>query len=517
MTSTLRNFLQRLRRAIISGPGIFAAAFFLYLSTLAPGVYAYDSAELATGAFTLGIVHPTGYPAYLLLGKLFTFLPVGDIAYRLNVMSAFFSALTIMFIYWILGKLIPSREIAWVAAAFLGVSSSFWQGAVVAEVYSLHTAFMALSLLLLLQWRRTQRWQYLAAFAFTYGLSLTNHTSGILFLPGFACIAIPEGGLRIREHWRWVLSAAALFLLGLTPYLYLPLISMGNPEINYLDNYRSVDLTSLSGMLWMVSGRAYRFFAFGYQLAELPAELARFAALLWRNFLGVGVLFGTAGLVSLWRECRRLAIGLLLVLIPYVVFFVNYRVGDKDSMFLPAFVIWSIFLAAGMQAVQSWVQQHFDSQSMRLAAGRGITLLCFSFLIPSLLFNGRWANMSDVHTPEEFALDVIHAAEPGAIVLADWSPAVILEYYQIVEGLRPDLVIVNRSRARVARYYELWEAGMQHSAILAIIEQEEIELVAGLAKDRPIHIIGYDPLFAGEYEYLPEGSFFRLVPSESDA
>ena len=74
-------------------------AFAVYLRTLAPTVMWYDMGELPTAAYVLGIAHNTGYPLYLLLGKLFTLIPVGDVAYRVNLMSACSAALTVFVLY----------------------------------------------------------------------------------------------------------------------------------------------------------------------------------------------------------------------------------------------------------------------------------------------------------------------------------------------------------------------------------------------------------------------------------
>ncbi|MFL7868193.1 MAG: DUF2723 domain-containing protein, partial [Anaerolineales bacterium] len=109
------------------GISLFLLTFLVYLRTLAPGVYGYDSAELATGVFTQGIIHPPGYPLYLLIGKLFTLLPVRDVAYRLNLMSAFFAALTIVLLYNAIGNIIGNRFAAWAAACLFAVSNYFWQ------------------------------------------------------------------------------------------------------------------------------------------------------------------------------------------------------------------------------------------------------------------------------------------------------------------------------------------------------------------------------------------------------
>ncbi len=138
-----------------AGISLFLLTFLVYLKTLAPGVFGFDSAELATGVFTQGIVHPPGYPLYLLIGKLFTFLPIGDVAYRLNLMSAFFASLTVVLLYHAIRNIIQNRFAAWFAVLLFAFSNYFWQMALIAEVYTPFTAFLAGDLLLLSLWRKT--------------------------------------------------------------------------------------------------------------------------------------------------------------------------------------------------------------------------------------------------------------------------------------------------------------------------------------------------------------------------
>src|SRR5512142_2000566 len=99
MIPSPENTLASTKRAILSSRVLvvlcFLCPFAIYLLTLAPTVYTFDSAEFATGAYVLGIIHPTGYPLYLVLAKLFTFIPVGDVAYRVNLLSALFGAVTV--------------------------------------------------------------------------------------------------------------------------------------------------------------------------------------------------------------------------------------------------------------------------------------------------------------------------------------------------------------------------------------------------------------------------------------
>src|SRR5207248_10112011 len=88
--STRSNLSRHATTAL--GVGVFAAALLLYVRTLAPSVLPGDYAEFQMCAAILGIPHPTGYPLYVLLGKLFTMLPFGDVAYRVNLSSAIYMA-----------------------------------------------------------------------------------------------------------------------------------------------------------------------------------------------------------------------------------------------------------------------------------------------------------------------------------------------------------------------------------------------------------------------------------------
>jgi 4-amino-4-deoxy-L-arabinose transferase-like glycosyltransferase len=159
----------------------FAIVMAVYLLTLCPAIYLEDSAEYATVAFTVGISHPPGYPLYALLGKLFTFIPWGTIAWRVNLMSAFFGALTCAFLFLVIQKIFRQKNgrmkkrtnerteertnedsffVTLLLYYLLPLSCSlifaftqiFWSQSVVAEVYTLNTFFVAMIFWLLLIW-----------------------------------------------------------------------------------------------------------------------------------------------------------------------------------------------------------------------------------------------------------------------------------------------------------------------------------------------------------------------------
>ncbi|MCH7664123.1 MAG: hypothetical protein IH859_09690 [Chloroflexi bacterium] len=309
-----------------------------------------------------------------------------------------------------------------------------------------------------------------------------------------------------------IVRMGGLFLIGLTPYLYFPLRISANPSLNYMEAYYDVNLLNLEGIWWMISGQAYRIFAFGYSLNEIPGEIFRFIGYLWRNYLGLGVFIGIFGFPLFWRRDRNLLISLMLIFGGNMIFFVNYRVIDKDTMFLPAFLVWAILISWGMRAAtEHWNQ--LIAKKWLLPNARMAMPIMF-LLMPALafVFNWNWVDKSNKYGPQHFAERVLNTVDQNALIIAPWSSAVILEYHQIVLGERPDITIYNISRIRVAEYYNGWKEGNTTKDIwLDILEMERrmIELEIG---KRSIYVVENEPLYPYAYDYILKGNVYKLVP-----
>jgi hypothetical protein len=107
---------------------------------------------LQVHAYALGITHPTGYPTYVMLAHLFTYLPFGDVAYRVNLASAVSAALAVAAVF--AAAYLLSRRILAAAAGALAFATgtTFWSVAVVAEVYALNVLLILLPIISLLLW-----------------------------------------------------------------------------------------------------------------------------------------------------------------------------------------------------------------------------------------------------------------------------------------------------------------------------------------------------------------------------
>jgi hypothetical protein len=168
-------------------------SFIVYLDTMAPTVSFWDCGEFIATSYILGVPHPPGSPMYILLGRFFSMLPIGnDIAYRVNLMSPIASAFAVMFLFLIIVKLLKSwgspklnlHKIAVYGGAFIGAmtfafTDSHWFNAVESEVYAMATLLTALVVWLILVWEEKSdqpgHERYLLLIAYIIGIGIGVH------------------------------------------------------------------------------------------------------------------------------------------------------------------------------------------------------------------------------------------------------------------------------------------------------------------------------------------------------
>lgn len=423
----------------------FAAPLMVYLLTAAPTVFNLDSAELATAAATGGILRATGYPLYLMLGRVWSLLPLGDVGWRLNVFSAVCGALTIYLGHRLLRRFGVGPWASAGALGLLAASRFFWAMSLVAEVYTLHTALVAAILLLLFRWRDRPTPVRLAAATFAVGLASGNHVATVLLAPG--CLVFVLGSEpREALRWRSLAAAAAGLIAGLSIYLYLPLLYLTHPAFNYAGQYDStgafvsVDLTTVSGLWWIASGRVFAGQMFAYSGIELLAEFGHFFAELWRTFLVVGVGPGVAGAVLLLRRTPSAGVALALMFATTVGFYVDYRVVDKDTMFLGAYLIFALWVGIGYQ----WLDDLLGRS--RRGAGRQAALrfVMAAGVVAAVVWNGPRVDLSADWSGRDRGEAILAELEPNALFAGFWDSVPVVEYLQMVEGRRTDVSAINR-------------------------------------------------------------------------
>ncbi len=200
---------------------VFFSVFVLYLVTLCPTIYVGDSPLFASASFSLGTAHPPGYPFYILLGKLGTLLPLGNIAFKVNLVNATFGGLSALMTYKVVYYLTDNKYAAWSSALFLAVVPVFWTGAINAKgVYSLNTFLCMIIFLLIVKMLRSDGslFRQLMLVAFLLGLGMGNHqTIGLMGLSAVPVFLIKWRKIRMR----WVPLAVIFLLAGLSVNLLI--------------------------------------------------------------------------------------------------------------------------------------------------------------------------------------------------------------------------------------------------------------------------------------------------------
>lgn len=435
------------------------ASFCLYVKTLAPTLLMADPAEFQLACYTLGIAHPTGYPLYLILGWLWShLLPLGDAAYRVNLLSAAFAASsTGLFCFLVLrilrgtlqgasGALL--RSLAAVCTLALALSRTFWSQAVTAEVYALNSLFVVLTLFLLLRWSESRSARALQLSALIYGFSLTHHSTMILFLPAFMLFV----WLTDRLVFRSARSLFVLLLLAVLPlllYLYIPWRAPATPYLYLkLAPGRTLELydNTPRGFLGFLTGEMF-LGELGVQ-APLFGRLCLPADLLLRQFGLPGLALALLGVVKLvlggkGSPAHRVLALLALSYAVLVGFALVYNVGDIHVFFTPSYVVFAVWMGVGM----AWLLQ--VAHSVRRGALSGSrapawALVALFALLPLALL---WSNYHSVDRSGDYearawAEGILSQPIPeGAILVSnDRNEITPLLYLQHVEGNRPDLL-----------------------------------------------------------------------------
>ena len=354
-----------------------ASALIIYLSTLAPGLswanHGADGGDLITAAATAGVAHPSGYPTYLLLVRLFLAVPLGSLAFRANLFSAVCAALAAAMTTLLVNQCSAApRRFALagglVAGFAFALSPVLWSQAVIAEVYALHVLLISLILLSLpLSGRPTapghSGQDYVAGALF--GLALGNHlTTALLFPPWLLFSMWAEGRWQPRRLFRRLAALAA----GLLVYAYLPISASRHPAVNW---GLPVDW---AGFWWVVSGAPYRALAFGLPSGYVLNRVSGWAGLIIAQFGLVGMVVAFYGLFFGQASNGRVKRVTGWLALAFSIFAIGYNTADSYAYLLPAFLALALWLGLGLASALAALGRFRARRPARLALAAGLVV-----------------------------------------------------------------------------------------------------------------------------------------------
>ena len=196
----------------LTGWLVFLVATMVYVLTVEETASFWDPGEFIAVSYKLQVPHPPGAPFFLLIYRMFAFFALGDVlqvAFWMNIASALFSGLTILFLFWsitLFGKKLfqikaeevsKGQTISLMGAGLIGAlaytfTDSFWFSAVESEVYAMSSFFTAIVIWAFLKWdtiedpKEENRWMIFIAYL--VGLSIGVHLLNLVTLPALALI-----------------------------------------------------------------------------------------------------------------------------------------------------------------------------------------------------------------------------------------------------------------------------------------------------------------------------------------
>ncbi len=407
---------------------IIAAVLFAVYAASTPRTIAFeDDGLFVLAAYYLGVAHPPGYPLFVWLGKLFTFLPFGSVAFRVHLASGFMGGLSCALLWLCLRTLIESRAAGYVAALGFGVSVVFWSQAIIAEVYTLNTFFFLLLTLLGL------RGAPLPWMALLFGLSLCNHWPLMgLEAPAFLVLLWP----RRMEIVRRLPLLAALGALGLMPYAWMIVHSWQWLPIAYHG-----PLQTLGEAWYAISRRGYAHIDRSVTAGWLD-RMQFFVFLgsqLLQQFAIVGTLLAALGVILQRRMLGKrigafLAVGFLM---PTVVLLLllnfDYDSATKHIFHvypLPAYALGAVW----MGLAYAWLEQRLHLRPITAYGGAAMLVALIAAV------GSQYNLLKDYDWEARYAQTVLRLLPKDAVlfVRGDVDLASIA-YFYLVEGWRPDI------------------------------------------------------------------------------
>jgi hypothetical protein len=479
---------------IVLGAGVLV----VYLLTSSPGVQGGDPGELQFVPHILSLPHPTGTPLYVLLGKVWTLLPLGpSVAWRMTLLAAVSATCAVILVYQTSYMTCRHPVPALAAGLSLGIGLTFWEQALLADKYAFNATLVGLVLYLALHWGQTRSPRTLDLLAVAYGLSLTHHRTMALLAPSLvAYVWWHERGALWRDRRR-LLRLALLATAPLLLYLYLPWASArGLPPGTWRPRsarawYDYLFDTGRTGMVYIDPG-------------DLGQMLAFYVRTLQHDFTWVGVLLGIGGLAWQFRRRGADAAFLLANFLLQAFLAANHHVPRHWVYFIPSFLIYALWVGEGAGALwlavsstslpglrRKGARPSIERQAYSQGASEGtasarvvpdhdagegagsrpgrtggrwlatalqavVAVLLLAW--PWIPFQERYGPLRASHLgagvldPWRQTLKTGHMGDrvggaivgvaSNAVIVCDWEQATALWVYQQVEGLRPDVSIV---------------------------------------------------------------------------
>ncbi|MBN1231774.1 MAG: DUF2723 domain-containing protein [Candidatus Coatesbacteria bacterium] len=336
--NAVTDFISRNKNTILAQlPVLACLAYGLYF--MPNTTYWWDSGDFISTIAAYGIPHPSGYPFYINLGRIFWLLASSNI-WGINLLSLLSSLIALQLTSVIVSLLIYKKPWSWTVTAIpiMFFVPAFFENSLVPVVYPLNLLGISILTYLSLRILEKREPKLLLLLAFLSGLFAGNHMFAVIYVFIFILLYF----IRFKGEDRLLLWGFIFFALGMSIYLYLPIKSIIEPFYNWVKPhnfmrfYFVVGMKGYSDQTWIKNWDTLRFFLTHWHSYVLVPEL--------------GWIFLTTGLLGLFGALRNKAwrplVYLLLIIGGWNLFSMIYHACPQSLhqwhryWFLFFWVIW---------------------------------------------------------------------------------------------------------------------------------------------------------------------------------
>ncbi len=445
----------------------------VYGHTIAPGLTwangGTDGGDLITAAAVKGIAHPGGYPTYLAVARLFQQIPMGNLAFRTNLLSSICMVLAVLVLFITCRHLFKGSPFAdlsaWASAMIFGLSPLVWSQAVITEVYALQALFTVIVLYQVFLSHRYPGNDFLTGLIM--GLALGNHVTSFFLLPLLlwdGTSICPDLKRRLPKRFFGVLCGSLIYFL-------LPYWASFNPPINWGNP------VTPRAFFAFVTGEIYQS---NFTLLYSVDRLRGIAGLFLEQFGTAGLLTGLFFLLGGWPTIKK-TIPLIWVFLGHCFFAIVYGSFDSFVYLIPSVIVFSIWIGFGLQEIIQLIVSRCQNGWIAV-----LTVLCLSFGY-QIFHTAPLVDASKDQRAEIFGRTILEKLPPGAIIITEDDESTFsLWYFHYALKMREDIAIIVKGLLP----YDWYQGTLRDTSPGLFIPQTEngstVESVIGANPSRPV-------------------------------
>ena len=431
--------------------GIFVA---VYVKCTSASIPSGDAGDFIISAYHFGVAHPPGYPLYVTIGYIWMcILPFGTPEFQLNLLTSIIGGVAAFVVYittFRLTRFVPSAILASSVFAF---SHLTWFHSIGAEIFALNNLFCGMLIFWVVKFQRaavTSRAKIAVEASFISGLSMCNQHTSILFI---AVIGMWMFVTLLRDKAisrRQFVQTGVAFLLGMLPYLQLPLSAyFSNSPITWGNH------TTLKAILVHITRGDYG--SMRLTNSDRPADfLVNFRLLTSDMIQELGILTAVLcvfclvtarNFPSIKTEVNVYVSALSL----YILFFCKQAnidtsspllVGVLERFWMQSNIVVSVLSGCGLWTLYSTILTKYP----RFKSGLNAIFLIGALLVASCQVSRNYSScdMSDNKIVENYGRAILDGLPPNSVVLLSGDvPSYSTRYLRYCEGYRDDVDVIN--------------------------------------------------------------------------